>query len=193
MGIPNAFPFKEQVLAEREEVRRRRQEEKENKRKGVVDGVTKVAQQIGNQGVERKEATGFVAGLQVDSEDEEVLEDEIDSSEEEESDGDDDEIDGDDEEDEEMDVESSDSEWEGIESEEETSEIETLTEINTIRNSTKPPFIQAINRSDLVIFVLDARAPDSTRSLDLEQHAEKKGKSCMFVLNRAGIFKSRLN
>jgi nuclear GTP-binding protein len=197
LGIPNAFPFKEQILAEREEVRRRRQEEKENKRKGMVDGMTMVAQQIGNNGIERKEASGFVAGLQVDSEDEEVLEDEIDSNEEEESDDDDDgedyEIDGDDDEDEEMDVESSDSEWEGIESEEETSEIETLTEINTIRNSTKPPFIQAINRSDLVIFVLDARAPDSTRSFDLEQYAEKKGKSCIFVLNRAGISKFQLN
>ena len=93
-----------------------------------------------------------------------------------------------DDEDEEMeDIESSESEWEGIESEEETSEIEVLTEINTARNSSQPPFMKAVNRSDLVIFVLDARAPDASRSLELEQYVEKKGKSSIFVLNRAGM------
>src|SRR5204862_6206545 len=124
---------------------------------------------------------GFVTGLQVDADDGEILDDEGNSekdydeeSEEGEGEDDDDDDEDDDVEDEEMgDVESSESEWEGIQSEDETSEIETITELNTLRNSSKPPFIQAINRSDLVMFVLDARAPESTRSLDLEQYAER--------------------
>jgi nuclear GTP-binding protein len=196
LGIPNAFPFKEQVLAEREEVRRRRQEEKENKRKGVVNGLVSTMTSNGDHTVnENEDHDGFVVGLQVDADDGEILDDESDSEEdddEESDEGEDDDDhqddDGDDDDDEEMeDVESSDSEWEGIQSEDETSEVEILTELNTFRNSTKPPFIQAINRSDLVIFILDARAPESTRSLDLEQYAEKKGKSSIFVLNRAGM------
>ncbi len=138
---------------------------------------------------EEKGENGYVTGLQVDSDDEDVMDEEIDLEEDEgESDEENDVNDEDDEDDEDMeDIESSESEWEGIESEEETSEIEVLTEINTARNSSQPPFMKAINRSDLVIFVLDARAPDASRSLELEQYAEKKEKSSIFVLNRAGI------
>ena len=188
MGIPNAFPFKDQILAEREEVRRRRQEEKERKRMHVVEEGVEDQNRVSTVSEENGE-NGYVTGLQVDSDDEDVMDEEIESEEDE---GESDEENGvDDEEDddnEEMDdIESSESEWEGIESEEEISEVEVLTEINTARNSSQPPFMKAINRSDLVIFVLDARAPDASRSVELEQYAEKKGKSSIFVLNRAGI------
>jgi len=121
LGIPNAFPFKEQILAEREEVRRRRQQEKESKRK---NGVETEVEQIGFSTVsEEKGENGYVAGLLVDSDDEDVMDEEIDL---EEGDGEIDEEndvdDEDDDKDEEMeDIESSESEWEGIEYEEETS------------------------------------------------------------------------
>ena len=188
MGIPNAFPFKEQILAEREEVRRRRQEEKERKRKDGVE--ERVAEKNGVSTVSgENEENGYVVGLQVDSDNEDIMDEEIGSEEdEEESDEETGSDDEDDDEDEEMDdIGCSESEWEGIESEEETSEVEVLTEINTSRNSSQPPFMKAINRSDLVVFVLDARAPDASRSVELEQYAEKKGKSSIFVLNRAGM------
>jgi nuclear GTP-binding protein len=189
--VPNAFPFKDQVLAEREELRRRREEERQRKRKGEVSEVVSMETNGGEMtNGKGKGENGFVPGLQVDSDEdvmdgseEEVLSDE----EEEEFDDDDDEDEGEEDDDDKMvDAESSDSEWGGIESDDEVSDVETLTQVNTFRNSTQPPYIKAIVRSDLLIFVLDARAPDITRSLEIEAFAVQKRKQCIFVLNRAG-------
>jgi GNL3L/Grn1 putative GTPase len=196
LGVPNAFPFKEQVLAEREEVRRRREEERERKRKGIVE--TPVAENglngVNGENGEKVETVvtenGFTKGIQIDSDDEELMEEESDMEEDSEmEDDDDEEEDEDDSEDEEDLLDStSESEWPGIDSESETSDIETLTQHNTARNSKPPLYQKAITRSDLVIFTLDARCPSLTRSLDTEKFAKKKGKSCLFVLNHAGIF-----
>jgi nuclear GTP-binding protein len=195
--VPNNFPFKEQVLAEREELRRRRQEEREKKRKGIVEeeGEKSVGEVNGTNGTNG--TNGFLKGVQVDS-DEEVDEDELmeEDDEEGESEGEeeaeeweDEDQDEEDEEDEEMiEDESSDSEWGGIESDEEVSDVDILTLMNTARNSKVPPYVKAITRSDLLVFVLDARAPEITRSLEIEDFAEKKSKNCIFVLNRAGTF-----
>lgn len=192
MGVPNAFPFKEQVLAEREEVRRRREEERDNKRRVIVEGKTVEAKTVEKENGVGKVATGdgFVMGLQVDSDDDmEELSDEEDYEDEDEEDEEDEENEDEDEdEDDEMAEATSDSEWEGFNSDAEVSDVETLTEANTARNSKQPLYIKAINRSDLLIFVLDARAPNLSRSLETEQFAEKKDKECMFVLNRAGTF-----
>jgi hypothetical protein len=200
LGIPNAFPFKEQVLAEREELRRRRQEEKRQKRTGEE------SESVGNLSAHRADGNGngtgseYVAGLQIDSEeDDEILDEDMsedeESGEEEFENGDEDdsfeeeegEEGDDDDEDEVMQgVESSDSEWEGIDSDEDVSDIDHLTQTNTARNSKKPDYIRAILRADLVLFVLDARAIDLTRSPDIERYAKNKAKQSFFVLNRAG-------
>lgn len=194
--MPNAFPFKEQVLAEREEVIRRREEERRKKKEERKNGVENGVNGEGNDAEEVQGENGLVRGLQVDSEDEMLDEGEDMSEDEEEWEEDSADEDGEDEdsedEDAEMDdLESSESEWEGIQSEEEEhfSDIDELTEVNTARNSAKPPYLKAMLRSDLLIFVLDARAPNISRSFELEQWAQKKGKECIFVFNRAGILK----
>jgi hypothetical protein len=133
--------------------------------------------------------------LQADSDDEELLDENCEeyfSAEDEESaddedDVEDDEADKDEEMDDDDDAESSESEWGGIESEEEVSNVETLTQLNTARNSRQESYIKEIKRSDLIIFVLDARAPLVARSLDVEQYIDKEGKKCIYVLNRAGM------
>jgi nuclear GTP-binding protein len=192
--VPNAFPFKEQVLAEREELRRRRQEERERKRKGVKgdEGVVEGGEWNG-VGNGNGETNGFEKGIQIDSDedlDEELMDDE--EEEDEESEEEDDEEgesweDEDEEDGEEMiEDESSDSEWGGIESDEEVSDIDIQTLMNTARNSKVPPYVKAITRSDLLIFVLNARAPEITRSPEIEEFAAKKKKECIFVLYKAG-------
>ena len=178
------------MLAEQEDARRKREEERERKRKGDSNGVESGAEAHGLD-EEIEVGNDFKVGVQIDdNEEEESIEGEFDSEDEEEDE--DDEEDMDDEEDEGEESRSSDSEWEGIESdaEGETSDVDSLTELNTVRNSAKPPYLTAINRADLVIFVLDARAVNLTRSPQLEAYTEKKGKALMYVLNRAGISSS---
>ena len=142
---------------------------------------------------------GYIAGLQIESDEEDVLDEDI-SEEEEESDEEgyedgyeDEPLEGEEDDDENDEdevmhgVETSESEWEGIDSDDDISDIDTLTQTNTTRNSKKPDYIRAIIRSDLVLFVLDARAIDLTRSLEVEHYAEKRAKESFFVLNRAGM------
>jgi nuclear GTP-binding protein len=192
--VPNNFPFKEQVLAEREELRRRRQDERERKRKGIVEeeGEKSVVEVNGTNGTNG--TNGFLKGVQVDS-DEEVDEDELmeEDDEDEESEGEEEAEEWEDEDQDEkveemIEDDSSDSEWGGIESDEEVSDVDILTLMNTARNSKVPPYVKAITRSDLLVFVLDARAPEITRSSEIEEFAAKKSKNCIFVLNRAGTF-----
>jgi nuclear GTP-binding protein len=184
LGVPNSFPFKERVLAEREELRRRREEERRKKKEGNNKG-----EEQGQEGEETGQkagvdgtgvnGNGLKMGVQIDSDDEMMEEDE----EEEDDEGD---------EAEEEDAESSEG-WEGIpglDSEEEpldVSDVELLTEINTERNSSRSPHMEAIDRSDLLVFVLDARAPEATRIPHLETWAKLEDIDAIFVLNRAGI------
>jgi hypothetical protein len=176
-------------------VRRRREEEKRKKRTGVEsESVGHLGAQDGANGEEKN---GYVAGLQIESDEEDVLDEDIseeaeESDEEAYEDGSEDDLEEEEEEDdgdedEVMEgVETSESEWEGIDSDEDISDIDTVTQTNTTRNSKKPDYIRAILRSDLVLFVLDARAIDLTRSLEVEDYTEKKAKESFFVLNRAG-------
>ena len=196
LGIPNAFPFKEQVLAEREEIMRRREEEKRKKRTGgETESAEHVNQREPSNGGENGGETGFVAGLQIDSDEEEVWDEDM-SDDEEESDeevgesvDEEDLLEEEDDENESMgEVESSDSEWEGIDSDENISDIDAVTQTNTSRNSKKPDYLRAILRSDLVLFVLDARAINVTRSPEVEEYAGRKAKESFFVLNRGGTY-----
>jgi len=192
LGVPNSFPFKEQVLAEKEEVRRVRDEERRRKKLSVA-GNGKEAKKDEN-GVSA-DGEGYVEGLQIDSEDE-MIEGKEEESEDEDEDMEDeavDEWDDEDDEDDEDDVSitPSESEWEGIQSNDDNDgsvidDIDQLTELNTFRNTKPPPHMKAMARSDILIFVLDARAPDITRARDIELWAAEEGKNCIFVLSNAG-------
>jgi nuclear GTP-binding protein len=66
LGVPNDFPFKEQVLAEREEARRKREEERRKRKTGTtVQGEEKAT--------EESLENGYVSGLQVDSDEEMMM------------------------------------------------------------------------------------------------------------------------
>jgi len=189
------------MLAEQEAIRRRRAEERRNNKLKKEENAEQEDVALNPE----NDKGGLKLGLQIDS-DEEIIEDgeeEVEPSEEEEEDveasEEDDNMEYEDEDlededtDEEMDNSSS-SEWEGIQSSSEAeaeegliSDIDMLTELNTSRNSAPLAQLKAMNRADLLIFVLDARAPDISRSPELEAWALKKGKEGMFVLNRAGI------
>jgi hypothetical protein len=201
--VPNSFPFKEEVLAEVEETRRKREEEKALKRKvdsnGAENGVEANAIRAPEGAV--MGGNGFAAGIQIDDDDEEIMEGEFNSEDDDEEpmsddeDTEDDEEDDDEEDDEDDEedgdaIESSESEWQGIESDDgqEIADLDSLTEYNTMRNSSwsSPLYMKAIRRSNLVVFVLDARGITMTRSYEMEDYAKKKGKESIFVLNRAG-------
>jgi hypothetical protein len=187
-------------------MRRKREEEKALKRKGDTNGVENGTEA---NGIREEEGAveggeGFTAGIQIDDDDEEIMDGESDSEDEDEesmSEEEDDDEDMDDEEDDDDDddeedgdaIESSESEWQGIESDDgqEIADLDSLTEYNTMRNSSwsSPLYMKAIRRSNLVIFVLDARAISMTRSFEMEDYAKKKGKDSIFVLNRAGASK----
>ena len=171
-------------------MRRKTAEERERKRKGDRNGLENGAE-VHDLDEEIDVRDDYKVGVQIDDdEEEESMEGEFGSEDEEEDENDDEDMD--DEEDEDEDPQSSESEWEGIDSdaEDEISDVDSLTELNTMRNSAKAPYLTAINRADLVIFVLDARAVNLTRSPQLEAYTEKKGKALMYVLNRAGISSS---
>jgi len=201
LGIPNSFPFKEKVLAEQEEVLRKREEERERKRKGDRNGAEN-AVVVNGLHEDTDAENDFKAGVQIDDDEEEQgMESEFDSEDEDEDDEDEDDEDEDDEDEDDEDeddededdedegLRSSESEWEGIEShtEDEIFDVDSLTELNTMRNSAKLLCVKAIDKADLVVCVLDVRAVDLTRSPYLEDYTGKKGKSIMYVLNRAGI------
>jgi len=194
--VPNSFPFKEEVLAEREEVRRRREEERRKKKEGKKEEAEGNGNEAkGTNGVEAN-GNGLKVGLQVDSDDETTKEEDSDMSYEEGSDEDEEYLEEDEDVEEDDDgaaiEDNEESEWEGIPSTPsedgngEISDVDELTELNTARNSAPPPHLKAMNRSDLLIFVLEACAPEATRLPDVEAWAQKKGKDALFVLNGAG-------
>ena len=197
LGIPNSFPFKEQMLAEQEEARRRREEERQEKKKRVTteglqngngeNGLVKGIVVDSDEGEFKDEV--HEPGIESEEEEEEDDDDDMDDDEDEDGDGDEDNDEVEEDEDDDLmdDIESSESEWDGIESDQEISDLDMLTETNTNRNAKKPGYVKAILRSNLIIFVLDARCPDLTRSIELENFALKKGKECMYVLNQSGI------
>jgi len=202
--VPNAFPFKEQVLAEKEDLRRRREEERERKRRGEGAAPVVKAAVNGQNGVgeERVEGVGekeeYVRGIQIGDEDED---EDMDYSDEEESDDeeDDEDMEEDDDDDEEEDEEGFDSElsWKGIRSDSSEEDqdpdstdsdldLDTLTTKNTSRNALQPAYMKPFARSSVILFVLDARCPELCRSSELETFARKQGKKIVYVLNRAG-------
>jgi nuclear GTP-binding protein len=191
LGVPNSFPFKEKVIAEQEEVRRLKEEERKKKKAGTTE--VKEANEQEDNGITEVET--YVGGVQV-GEEEEMMEEEDEEDEDEDGDEEMDTEEEDDWEDSDSDslspsITSSESEWEGIVSDSHhtplIADIDSLTHLNTQRNTKPPPYLKPLHRSDLLIFVLDARAPAVTRARDVELWAAEQGKKCVFVIARTGI------
>ncbi|KAI3330439.1 P-loop containing nucleoside triphosphate hydrolase protein [Ustulina deusta] len=187
-GIPNLFPYKEKILHEIEEARRRKQEEQQRRRE-----MAKAAK------------TGATAGDSDGAEDEDpVDEDGVDGAEDDSDmmDQDDDDSDasnpmaallasaraaaekyerelqsGDDLDDDEDDDEDEDG---GVD----------FAGHDSSRKAHDKVFKQVVDQADVVLYVLDARDPESTRSKEVERMvmaAASGGKRLMFVLNKIDL------
>ncbi|KAH7026562.1 P-loop containing nucleoside triphosphate hydrolase protein [Microdochium trichocladiopsis] len=189
-GIPNLFPYKEKILHEIEEGRRRKQEEQQRRREALKAGKT--------------------GGAATTEEDDAVLED---GAELEDFEGDDNMMDEDDvdesnpmaaliasakkaakkydrelqsgDEDDEMD----DSEDES-EDDEDDEEGVSLPNAGSSRKAYDKVFKQVVDQADVVLYVVDARDPESTRSREVERMvmaAASGGKRLMLILNKVDL------
>jgi len=172
-GIPSAFPYKDQILAEMEEKRREEIELKEEKRQ------EKLALQAAKE--QEKEAT-FAEKIEVDEDYSTsatsnrlgaLLESARVAAEENE------------EEDEE-------------EFEEDEDDEEVTFKINAYDSSDKAAEVfqsiykQAVDRSDVVLYVLDARDPEGTRSKQVEEAVlADSNKRLVFLLNKADLIPTK--
>ncbi|KAI1174904.1 P-loop containing nucleoside triphosphate hydrolase protein [Nemania sp. FL0916] len=187
-GIPNLFPYKEKILHEIEEARRRKQEEQQRRRemaKAAKTGAT----------VEESEAIGGEDGADMD-----VMEDTFDDGDLMDEDEDDasnpmaallasaraaaekyerelqsgDDMDEDDDEDSDEDSDA-DAEYALHESS---------------RKAHDKVFKQVVDQADVVLYVLDARDPEGTRSKEVERMvmaAASGGKRLILVLNKIDL------
>jgi len=190
-GVPNLFPYKNKILEEIEEARKEKEEDKLRRHEAAK------ARRLG---------TTVDINKSVDEEDEELLdltdEDEDDVEEMDEDDGDDsnpmaallasararaaeyDKV-GDDDNDE-MDDGSDDGSWSGV------SDSETHNQSSTKPDSSRKAFDKAfksvIDSSDVVLYVLDARDPNGTRSRSIEQQImADSSKRLILILNKIDL------
>merc|ERR1711939_1186267 len=153
-GIPNLFPYKDKILAEIEEGRRRKAEDAEKRRADAK--ATKTGEKSGEQ-VER-EVEARMEG--VDEED--IMGDEMDEDDLSESDDDD----------------------AGVE----------LSGLPTRKDGSRKAFDkvfkQVVEQADVVLYVLDARDPEGTRSKEVERMvmaAASGGKRLILILNKIDL------
>ncbi|KAI1275645.1 P-loop containing nucleoside triphosphate hydrolase protein [Xylaria sp. FL0933] len=194
-GIPNLFPYKEKILHEIEEARRRKQEEQQRRREMAKAAKTGAAPGDG-EGAEDDDGAGeeTMAGAFDDSDmmDEDLDDDEGDASnpmaallasaraaaekyERELQSGD--EMDDDDDDDDDDDYEDPDGAVD-------------FAVHDSSRKAHDKVFKQVVDQADVVLYVLDARDPESTRSKEVERMvmaASSGGKRLMFVLNKIDL------
>jgi len=189
-GIPNLFPYKEKILHEIEEGRRRKQEEQQKRREALKSGKTGAATTT------RESDANIEGGDDVedfDGDDNMMDEDDVDESNpmaaliasaqkaakkydrellsRDEDDGMDDSED--DSEDDEDDVE-------GL----------NLPNAGSSRKAYDKVFKQVVDQADVVLYVVDARDPESTRSREVERMvmaAASGGKRLMLILNKVDL------
>ncbi|RWA04034.1 hypothetical protein EKO27_g11071 [Xylaria grammica] len=187
-GIPNLFPYKEKILQEIEEARRRKQEEQQRRRemaKAAKTGVT-----VGeNDGAEDD-----------DDVDEDGMDGAFDDSDMMDQDGDDD---GDSSnpmaallasaraaaEKYERDLQSGDEMDDDDDDEDSEGGVE-FTIHDSSRKAHDKVFKQVVDQADVVLYVLDARDPEGTRSKEVERMvmaAASGGKRLMLVLNKIDL------
>ncbi|KAI1330823.1 P-loop containing nucleoside triphosphate hydrolase protein [Xylariaceae sp. FL0255] len=183
-GIPNLFPYKEKILHEIEEGRRRKQEEQERRRE-----LARAAKTAGNEGED-----------DVDDDGDGAMEGAFDDSDMMDEDGEDDssnpmaallasakaaaekydrELQSGDDMDEDDDVSDDDSDV-GVD----------LATVASSRKAHDKVFKQVVDQADVVLYVLDARDPEGTRSKEIERMvmaAASGGKRLMLVLNKIDL------
>ncbi|KAI0893836.1 P-loop containing nucleoside triphosphate hydrolase protein [Annulohypoxylon nitens] len=187
-GIPNLFPYKEKILHEIEEGRRRKQEELQRRRELAKAAKTGTTDETENEEtiMEGAEDQGF-DGFEDEAMDEDGVDDssnpmaallasaraaaekydrELQSG---------DEMDEDESDDDEADYEDG------------TAELRAQ---GSSRKSHDKVFKQVVDQADVVLYVLDARDPEGTRSREVERMvmaAASGGKRLMLVLNKIDL------
>ncbi|KXJ91931.1 P-loop containing nucleoside triphosphate hydrolase protein [Microdochium bolleyi] len=190
-GIPNLFPYKEKILHQIEEARMRKQEEQQRRReaaKAAKAGTT-------TTGDDDAVVEDGAEGEDFEDDDNMMEEDDVDESNpmaaliasakkaakkydrelnsgDEDDDMDDDEDDSDEEEDED--------EAEGL----------NLPNAGSSRKAYDKVFKQVVDQADVVLYVVDARDPESTRSREVERMvmaAASGGKRLMLILNKVDL------
>ncbi|PYH39943.1 putative GTP binding protein [Aspergillus neoniger CBS 115656] len=200
-GIPNLFPHKDKILHEIEEKRRLRAEEQQR----IRDEARARRQAQKEGGAEEDPADANVMIDEDDLIDDDMDEDVGDSSnpmaallasararaaeyEEEHSDDEDDEMDEDDSDDEDMDE--MDQDEEGGASLDVSAPITQSTSKESSRRAFDKVFKQVIDNADVVLYVLDARDPEGTRSKEVEREimsADGGNKRLILILNKIDL------
>ncbi|KAI8629179.1 P-loop containing nucleoside triphosphate hydrolase protein [Xylariaceae sp. FL1651] len=192
-GIPNLFPYKEKILHEIEESRRRKQEEQSRRRemaKAAKTGATTGDQEDADE---------------VDDLEQDAMEDAFNDSDIMDEDGEDDssnpmaallasaraaaekydrELQSGDDMDDDDDLSDNDSDG-GIE----------ITTLTSSRKAHDKVFKQVVEQADVVLYVLDARDPEGTRSREVERMvmaASSGGKRLILVLNKIDLIPSKV-
>ncbi|RYP91532.1 hypothetical protein DL770_002378 [Monosporascus sp. CRB-9-2] len=190
-GIPNLFPYKEKILHEIEEGRRRKQEEQQRRRELAKAAKTRATEDQ-DSGEPVEGAEGAESGGIGESGDEMMDEDGVDESnpmaaliasaraaaekyDRELQSGDDMDEDGESSDDDDMDLEDGGAELPGT---------------TSSRKAYDKVFKQVVDQADVVLYVLDARDPEGTRSREVERMvmaAASGGKRLMLVLNKVDL------
>ncbi|KAJ9626495.1 nuclear GTP-binding protein nug1 [Taxawa tesnikishii (nom. ined.)] len=192
-GIPNLFPYKQKVLQEIEESKQRKEEEAKRRRELAK------AQRAGTSVADVDGATGGAAA----EEDNDALLD-LEGDQDDAMDEDDanpmaallasararaaeyeqnDESDGD-----EMDEDESGEEWGGLGDNEEPSMSAHSVRKDSSRRAFDKVFKNVIEASDVVLYILDARDPNGTRSKEVEQQImAESSKRLILVLNKIDL------
>ncbi|KAI0186863.1 P-loop containing nucleoside triphosphate hydrolase protein [Xylaria flabelliformis] len=187
-GIPNLFPYKEKILHEIEEARRRKQEEQQRRREMAKAAKTGTA-------------AGDDEGADEDDVDEDGMDGAFDDSDMMDEDGDDD-ADASNPmaallasaraaaEKYERELQSGDDMEEDDDDDDDDSDNGVDITVDSSRKAHDKVFKQVVDQADVVLYVLDARDPEGTRSREVERMvmaAASGGKRLMLVLNKIDL------
>ncbi|GAO49374.1 hypothetical protein G7K_3525-t1 [Saitoella complicata NRRL Y-17804] len=194
-GIPNLFPYKEKLLSEIEEKKRRFAEEKlrkkmENQAAGNApeeeddeNDVEDEDEMYDDEDLDESGETGALAALVASARRRAAEYEGEEDEDEEEYDDDEDMMD----EDEEMEEES---EGEYEEQVDAVADRQGITTKETSRKAYDKQFKSVVERADVILYVLDSRDPEGTRSRAVEKQvaaAEGGNKQLYFVLNKIDL------
>lgn len=189
-GIPNLFPYKEKILHEIEEARRRKQEEQQRRREMAKAAKTGTA-------------AGDDEGADAEDDvDEDGVDGALDDSEMMDEDGDEDDDDGSNPmaallasakaaaEKYDHELRSGDDMDDDDDDDDDESDDGADFSVDSSRKAHDKVFKQVVDQADVVLYVLDARDPEGTRSREVERMvmaAASGGKRLMLVLNKIDL------
>ncbi|CRG85074.1 hypothetical protein PISL3812_02214 [Talaromyces islandicus] len=201
-GIPNLFPYKDRLLAEIEEKKRLKQEE---------------LLRVREEARERRRAENTAAGIEQADDDEDLIDDDVDlddddemdeggddsnpmaallasararAAEYEDEDDDDDDDDDDEMDDDEMDEDGDEAGGSFLNKKDIPTLASQVTSKESSRRAFDKIFKQVASAADVILYVLDARDPQGTRSKDVEREimaAEAGSKRFILILNKIDL------